>query len=236
MGSYIDTSGNSEVAEKSAIALAKAIKNREWAMKSKSPRKKLYINVKNGLGNRLRAMASGYCIAQATGRQLILIWTPDYHCEARFTDLYKVNYLFKDVTIIENEDNIDISDSIEYRINESEYIIGDKVVYNYMFFKDKYIDDTTPNNIYVISACVLKNRYTNWAKECDFLKRLEVVDDLALKIYDFETKNSMPNAIGIHIRMGQPTETAKYEDTSHYTDVLKIRSISGELVVTGIPS
>ena len=72
------------------------------------------------------------------------------------------------MTIIENEDNIDISDSIEYRINESEYIIGDKVVYNYMFFKDKYIDDTTPNNIYVISACVLKNRYTNWQKNAIF--------------------------------------------------------------------
>jgi hypothetical protein len=205
--------------QKEAV-LAKAIKNREWAMKSNG-KKKLYINVKNGLGNRLRALASGYNIARATNRQLILIWTPDNHCQVKFTDLYKVNYLFKDATIIENQDSITIADAIEYKVGENEYIVGDKVVYNYVEFKDKYIDDTTSNNIYVISACVLINKHTNWNKECDFLRRLEVVDDIAIKIYDFELNNVMPEIIGIHIRMGQSAETAKYEDTSHYTEVAK---------------
>ena len=198
-------------------ALIQAVKNREWTINSNKSQKKLYINVKNGLGNRLRALASAYNIAKATDRQLILIWIPDYHCNAKFTQLYKINYLFKGITIIENEDNIDIIDAIEYKVGENEYIIGDKIIYNYIRFNGKYIDDTTQHNIYVISACILNNKHTDWNKQCDFLKRLEPIDEIASQIYTFETKHPMTEIIGMHIRMGQCVETAKYEDISAYS-------------------
>lgn len=47
----------------------------------------LFIEVQHGLGNRLRAMASAAAIARATERELVVIWTPDPHCEARLGDL-----------------------------------------------------------------------------------------------------------------------------------------------------
>lgn len=207
------------------LTLTQAIKNREYTRQFQNHRKKFYINVKNGLGNRLRALASAYNIAQATNRQLILIWTSDFHCDAKFTQLFKLNYLFNDVIIIEDEDNIEIIDAIEYKISENEYIIGDKVVYNYVGFNGKYIDDTTHNNIYVVSACVLNSQHTDWYKESDFLKRLEIIDDIASQIYSFEMNNNMPEMIGIHIRMGQPADIAKYEDISAYSETAKASMI-----------
>ena len=50
-------------------------------------RARLFVDVQHGLGNRLRAMASAAVIAEATGRDLHLIWSPDHHCEARISDV-----------------------------------------------------------------------------------------------------------------------------------------------------
>ena len=48
----------------------------------------LIVHVQDGLGSRLRALASGMVIASKTGRHFRLIWTPDSHCEATFDDLF----------------------------------------------------------------------------------------------------------------------------------------------------
>lgn len=47
-----------------------------------SPRPALYLDAQHGLANRLRALVSGAVIAQATGRDLVVIWCPDDHCGA----------------------------------------------------------------------------------------------------------------------------------------------------------
>lgn len=52
------------------------------------PAERLFVDVRHGLGNRLRAMASGAAIAGATGRELVIVWTPDHHCRARLRDLF----------------------------------------------------------------------------------------------------------------------------------------------------
>lgn len=194
--------------------LEKAIKNRKYAeLKSK---KKLFINTKNGLGNRLRALASAYIVAKEVGRQLVIIWVPDEHCEAKFTDLFKLNFLFKDVILVENfkkDKSLDISKAIQYNIEENE----NRVIYDYFSSKNKYIDDTIPQDIYIISACILNNKYTNWAKECTFLRSLETVDDIANNIYKYIIENNIYNAIGVHIRMGQNSSEHSYEDISRYS-------------------
>lgn len=41
----------------------------------------LIIDVQHGLGNRLRAMTSAATIAQCTGRDLVVVWRADHHCE-----------------------------------------------------------------------------------------------------------------------------------------------------------
>lgn len=52
-------------------------------------RAQLFIDARHGLGNRLRAVASAAAIAARTGRQLVIVWEPDAHCAARFTDLFR---------------------------------------------------------------------------------------------------------------------------------------------------
>jgi hypothetical protein len=52
-------------------------------------RARLFVDAQHGLGNRLRAIASAAAIAQATGRELVIVWQPDHHCEARFLDLFR---------------------------------------------------------------------------------------------------------------------------------------------------
>jgi hypothetical protein len=211
------------------------LKNRIDSQKSYLEKKKFYINTKNGLSNRLRALASAYNIAKATNRQLIVIWIPDFHCEAKFGDLFKLNYLFTGVEFVDEESQINTGSMLEYIIceedNRYEYLKRDKIIYDYDVNKDKYIDDESPNDIYVSSACVLNNKHTNWLKESFFLRNLEVTDEIAEKIFSFGYDNNIYNAIGIHIRMGQSPETYPHEDISFYCEeskkcVIKWRSHS----------
>jgi hypothetical protein len=55
---------------------------------SDKPRRTLIVRVEAGLGNRLRALASGFQYAHRTNSELQVAWIPDAHCEARFSDLF----------------------------------------------------------------------------------------------------------------------------------------------------
>ena len=48
----------------------------------------ILVDAKNGLGNRLRALASAMSVAAAIGRPLVLIWTPDLHCNCSYTSMF----------------------------------------------------------------------------------------------------------------------------------------------------
>jgi hypothetical protein len=50
--------------------------------------KHIVVRVEHGLGNRLRALASGFQLAQRHGAPLTIAWIPDVHCEARLPDLF----------------------------------------------------------------------------------------------------------------------------------------------------
>lgn len=52
---------------------------------------RLIIEPGHGLGNRMRAIGSAAAIARATGRELIVNWRPDDHCEARLEDLFEAD-------------------------------------------------------------------------------------------------------------------------------------------------
>ena len=52
-------------------------------------RPRLFVDARHGLGNRLRAVASAAAIAQATDHALVIVWEPDNHCAARFTELFR---------------------------------------------------------------------------------------------------------------------------------------------------
>ena len=46
------------------------------------------INAKNGLGNRLRAVASAMSVAEYLRRPVLVIWVPDLHCNCSFTRIF----------------------------------------------------------------------------------------------------------------------------------------------------
>lgn len=197
------------------ILFEKAKKNRGYV---DSARKKLYICTKNGLGNRLRALASAYVIAQETNRELVVIWLPDHHCQAKFTDLFCKNSLFTNIVIIESveEHMVYLEINIETCIYEVEEN-SDKIVYNYEKHKNIYIDDTFDKDIYIVSACTLNNKHTNWTKECSVIKKLEPVPDIDKLVSNFNSENKLSDAIGVHVRMGQSQEKYSYENISNYS-------------------
>jgi hypothetical protein len=52
---------------------------------------RIVIEPCHGLGNRMRAIASAAAITRATGRDLVINWRADDHCEAGFDDLFQAN-------------------------------------------------------------------------------------------------------------------------------------------------
>jgi len=52
---------------------------------------RIVIEPCHGLGNRMRAIGSAAAIARATGRDLVINWRPDDHCEASLGDLFQTD-------------------------------------------------------------------------------------------------------------------------------------------------
>ena len=50
-----------------------------------------------------RAYGSGVAVAQASGRDLVLVWSPDHHCDCRFDDLFEPA---EGVTVVESDDAV----------------------------------------------------------------------------------------------------------------------------------
>ena len=55
---------------------------------SKTRTRYVLVDAKNGLGNRLRALASAMAFASRINRPLVLLWTPDLHCNCSFTSMF----------------------------------------------------------------------------------------------------------------------------------------------------
>jgi glycosyltransferase involved in cell wall biosynthesis len=160
---------------------------------SKIRRERLYIDAQHGLGNRLRAFGSAAAIARAAGRELVVVWVPDVHCECRFSDLFDYDGL-----VIESYSDLP----------------KDIKRYNYMEIEEGGIKDAEiilekGKDVLVRSAFVLKHEASNWETEnaeIQSLKPVKAVMDLV---------NSVPmpaNSVGVHVRM----EAGKGRDNNAY--------------------
>jgi len=58
------------------------------------------VNVKNGLGNRLRAFASAASVAASLGRPLMVVWVSDLHCNCSLRNLLQ---LPREMVVLEEE-------------------------------------------------------------------------------------------------------------------------------------
>jgi hypothetical protein len=144
----------------------------------------LVIDVQHGLCNRLRALASAAVIAEATGRQLVMVWRTDAHCGARAGDLLHLG-----VPVIED----DAADLLRERAAR---------VYNYMEvepgaqFGAPVLAEGSAD-IYVRSAYVLASAQADPRAETRFLRGLRPSGP----VLDLVRSQADPFDLALHIRM-----------------------------------
>ena len=168
-----------------------------------SNRAKLYIDAQHGLGNRLRAIASAATIAEATGKELVIVWHPDHHCQARFRDLFDYDGPVEETSFLDNAASF-----------------CDRT-YNYMTAeegacKDEAIDFSLEGNLYIRSAFTLKSQASNWDAENAFLRSLKV----HAFIQGLTSAIRQPNDLSVHVRMagGKDYEHLPYEHQANWTE------------------
>ncbi|CAM2712861.1 unnamed protein product [Rotaria socialis] len=161
----------------------------------------LVVHVQYGLGNRLRAMASGMAISNRTGRHFRLIWQPDEHCNVRFQELFS------------NE--IDVWD--EFESNETSGANFER--YNYMESKiggvnGQIIETDTMNHIYVKTAYKLNHPEVKPKIMRQVLSELRLQPHITAMV-DFLSKKSF---IGVHIRNADPRKEIPGISDHAYSD------------------
>ncbi len=151
----------------------------------------LAIEPMHGLGNRLRAVASARALARATRRVLIVVWTRDAHCRARWTDLFSpMRDMF--VTGV---------GAAWPPFTRTEPAWTHWSIVDYMDEKQKDTPiDTTADHILVRSAYVLRAK-VSWADTNAELRSLSPSAAVAKHVAaaEFEA-GAVREAVGVHVR------------------------------------
>ena len=167
------------------------------------PRPKLFIDGQHGLGNRLRAIGSGAALAEASDRELVIVWEPDHHCEGHFSDLFEYDGAVEEKAFVDDAAK------------------NGGRVYNYMEVedggeKDAPIDLSGSADIYARSAYVLKSEVSDWNSENVFLHGLRPVE--AVRALTDSVRRT--NDVSAHVRMtgGRGYEHLAYESADNWTE------------------
>ncbi len=168
-----------------------------------APRAKLFVDGQHGLGNRLRAIGSGAAIANATGREMVVVWEPDDHCDCRFSDLF--DYAG---AVIEKAFPQDASETGAALFNYMEIEEGAQ--------KDAPVALEEGRDAYLRSAYVLNHPASDWAAENAFLRSLRPVESVRALIEAVRA----PNDLTAHIRMvgGKQFEHLPWESADNWTE------------------
>ena len=156
-------------------------------LRLKATPRHVIVNAKNGLGNRLRALASAMAVAAKVGRPVLLIWVPDLHCNCSFTSLYKRPLPF---ALLEEE----------LPMEQITHVYGHSFhVYNYMrpepgAIKDEKVVVDTQRHVYFKSAFLMNHSRGDWPHAYRFLRQLEPVDRVRKMLV---ADRSM---VGLHVR------------------------------------
>lgn len=189
-------------------------KNKDFLEELYKNRKKpkFYIQGCNGLGNRLRAIASAAVIAEKINYLLIIIWVPDIHLNSKMSDLYDISNLLVTSSMPKNKEYISV---VNTSFSEPSQIIIDN-----------------KQDIFISSACVINNSLTSWKDECYWLKKLKLISSIQKEIDKITLRIDFSEMCGVHIRMGQPNQEfesckgwkqeqiqslLKYRNASHYS-------------------
>jgi len=155
------------------------------------PSNVLVVEPYHGLGNRLRAYASAAALAKKSGRALAVVWIPDMHLWAKFTDLFQTP---EGVKVFEHG----ILPSVER-------LQGNILYYDYNSRggKDKVLRDRSHRAIYVRSAYVLQSE-TKVSEEDIILelKSLKPTPSVQRRVSQaISGLEGTKEIIGVHIRM-----------------------------------
>ncbi|SDY83771.1 glycosyltransferase [Citreimonas salinaria] len=165
-------------------------------------RPRLFIDAQHGLGNRMRAIGSAAAIAEATGRELVIVWDPDHHCQARLADLFHHLGAIVEESFVAEAAGMGCA------------------VYNYMEIepgahKDAALDLSHGGDIYARSAYALNAAPSHWAAENRFLHTLRPTEPVQALV----DGAGGPFDVSLHVRMvGAPgTDTASYDRAENWT-------------------
>lgn len=154
------------------------------------PRPRLFIDVRHGLCNRLRAMASAASIAQRTGRELVVVWRPDAHCAARLSELFDY-----DGAVLEDEDADLCRRFAAQRITYMEIEPG--AAFGAPLLVDENASDPPRGDLWVASAYTLESPHRRFDDEQRFLRALVPAAPVRALLEGVRR----PNAVAAHIRM-----------------------------------
>ncbi len=145
---------------------------------------RLFLDLHHGLGNRLRALASGLALAGALARQPVIIWQSDEHCGARFADLFD-----SDLPVIEAR----FADAAAAMGIESFTYLEDQ---QDALPHDRAISLTPSRDAYIASACRIPHPMISWDAENTALRNMRVSKDVRDLIAGLPPRFE----VGIHLR------------------------------------
>lgn len=167
----------------------------------KCQKKYVYVDAQHGLGNRLRAIGSAAAIAEKSGRELIIVWEPDHHCECRFLDLFDYSGLVIEASFIDNaQQNMDVYNYMEIESGAS---------------KDKEIVIHEDKDLYLRAAYTFNSPLSDWESENKFIKQLTPIAEIEEMVKGFD----LTNAIAAHVRMeaGAGLDHNTYDSVENWT-------------------
>lgn len=149
----------------------------------------LVIDARHGLGNRLRAMASAASIAARSGRDLVVLWQPDHHCDCRIFDV-----LDYDGAVIEADpgDVLRAAADLSYSYMEIEAAAA----YQAPILPGGAAD--AGKTVFVRSAYTLVSPYRDFDTEQRFLRGLRP----SAGVLELVGQVRRPNQVAAHVRMG----------------------------------
>lgn len=167
---------------------------------------KLHVFLLNGLGNRVRALASAAVLANEHKRMLIAHSYADTHFDASFSSLFDCSEF---LIVTRKEDSVIAPNVVICR--DQDFLTLDATGIKSL---------QTNCDVQVASYSVLQGS-RGWSREVSWIKQyLKPVPSLMRALNDYAISFNIGNCIGMHIRMSQPTLPC--ESTVDYTESAKV--------------
>lgn len=202
----------------------------------------LFVLVRNGLGNKMRALASAYSLFDGINKSklynplqqswhLVIVWSQDAHCEASMGDLFDLSSVAQEypaqISITRSLPKVmpspllelgDVNLFDEYQSIDSTHIKNMNVLLDTI---EKKAKNQEPINVLLESASVISSPFNSWASDCRFLRSLRLSPVVQSLVDQNESRivqlSGVPlsSMVGVHVRRGQ--DGTSYDDVSRWS-------------------